>query len=70
MCTSILKGEKTNMNEYLKIKDAQKYLGFKSYQSLKKLIKNGLPVAEIDGTKLISKSDIDDFMQAHKVIAK
>lgn len=56
--------------EYLKIKDAQKYIGFKSYQSLKKLIKNGLPVVEIDGTKLISKSDIDEFMQAHKVIAK
>lgn len=58
------------MNEYLKIKDAQKYLGFKSYQSLKKLIINGLPVVEIDGTKLISKSDIDEFMEAHKVTAK
>ena len=58
------------MNEYLKIKDAQKYLGFKSYQSLKKLIKNGLPVVEIDETKLISKSDIDEFMEAHKVTAK
>ena len=57
------------MNEYLKIKDAQKYLGLKSYNTLKKIISKGLPVVEIDGTKLISKSDIDEFMQAHKVRA-
>lgn len=58
------------MNEYLKIKDAQKYLGLKSYNTLKKLISNGLPVVEISGTKLISKSDIDEFMQDHKVTTK
>lgn len=58
------------MTEYFNFKSACKYLGFKSANTLKKLISNGLPVAEIDGTKLISKSDIDDFMQAHKVIAK
>lgn len=58
------------MTEYFNFKNACKYLGFKSANTLKKLISNGLPVAEIDGTKLISKSDIDDFMQAHKVIAK
>lgn len=58
------------MTQYLKIIDAQKYLGLKSYVTLKKLINNGLPVVEIDGTKLISKADIDEFMQAHKVITK
>lgn len=58
------------MTEYLKIIEAQKYLGLKSYATLKKLIKSGLPVVEIDGTKLISKTDIDNFMNDHKVIAK
>lgn len=58
------------MTEYFNFKNACKYLGFKSVNTLKKLISNGLPVIEIDGTKLISKSDIDEFMEAHKVIAK
>ncbi len=56
--------------KYLKIKDAQEYIGLKSYNTLKKLISNGLPVIKINGTKLISKSDIDEFMQAHKVTTK
>lgn len=57
-------------NEYFSYKKAMEYLGIKSYKTLKRLTKLGLPVVEIDGTKLISKSDIDEFMQAHKVIAK
>lgn len=56
--------------KYLKLIDAQKYLGLKSYNTLKKLIQNGLPVVEVDGTKLISKTDIDEFMEAHKVTNK
>ena len=56
--------------EWLSYKDTLDYLGLKSYTTLKKLIKNGLPVVEIDGTKLISKSDIDEFMEAHKVTTK
>lgn len=55
------------MDEYFNLKNACKYLGFKSVNTLKKLISKGLPVAEIDGTKLISKSDIDEFINAHKV---
>ena len=58
------------MTEYFNFKNACKYLGFKSANTLKKLISKGLPVVEIDGTKLISKSDIDEFMEAHKVTAK
>lgn len=56
--------------KWLSYKDTLDYLGLKSYTTLKKLIKNGLPVVEIDRTKLISKSDIDEFMEAHKVTAK
>ncbi|WP_286007074.1 DNA-binding protein [Ligilactobacillus aviarius] len=58
------------MTEYFNFKNACKYLGFKSANTLKKLISKGLPVAVIDGTKLISKSDIDKFVQAHKVTTK
>lgn len=58
------------MTEYFNYKQASKYLGFKSTNTLKKIIGNGLPVVEIDGTKLISKTDIDNFMNDHKVITK
>lgn len=56
--------------KWLSYKDALDYLGLKSYTTLQKLIKNDLPVVIVDGTKLISKSDIDEFMQAHKVTTK
>ena len=54
--------------EWLSYKNALDYLGIKSYTTLKKIIKNGLPVVEIDGTKLISKTDIDEFMETHKKV--
>ena len=54
--------------EYMSINDAMQ--GFKSHKSIKRLIVAGLPVFEINGSKRISKTAIDEFMKAHTVIAK
>lgn len=55
--------------EYLTLKEAMKYMGFTTYDSLRKVIKAGLPVIHFDGSKRISKTAIDEFMQAHTVVA-
>lgn len=54
--------------EYFGIAEATKYLGYKSTKSLYQLIEYGLPVSEIGNKKRISKSDIDEFIKAHKVV--
>lgn len=46
--------------------EAASYIGC-SYNTLKSLINAGLNVIIIGSLKRISKSDIDEFMQAHKV---
>lgn len=56
--------------EYLSFKQAMQYIGFNSYDSLRKAIKDGLPVIQFNGSKRISKTAIDEFMKAHTVIAK
>ena len=56
--------------EYLSFKQAMQYIGFKSYDSLRKAIKDGLPVIQFNGSKRISKTAIDEFMKAHTVVAK
>lgn len=57
------------IQEYMSINDAMHYLGFKSHKSIKRLIVAGLPVFEINGSKRISKTAIDEFMKAHTVVA-
>lgn len=54
--------------DYFKINEAMDYLGIKSYDTLKRVIENGLPVISIGNTKRIRKSDIDKFMADHTVI--
>lgn len=56
--------------EYLSFKQAMQYIGFNSYDSLRKAIKDGLPVIQFNGSKRISKTAIDEFMKAHTVVAK
>lgn len=56
--------------EYLTFKQAMKYLGFNSYDSLREVIKLGLPVVEFGKSKRISKTAIDKFMQEHTVQTK
>ena len=54
--------------EYLTFKEAMKYLGVKSHNTLRYYIKQGLPVTIIGNSKRISKTAIDDFMQAHTAV--
>lgn len=56
--------------EYLSFKQAMQYIGFNSYDSLRKAIKDGLPVIQFNGSKRISKTAIDEFMKAHTVVEK
>ena len=51
--------------EYLTFKEAMSYMGFTTYDSLRKVIKLGLPVIKFGNSKRISKNAIDEFMQAH-----
>ena len=53
--------------EYLTFKEAMKYLGVKSHNTLRYYIKQGLPVTIIGNSKRISKTAIDEFMQVHTV---
>lgn len=53
------------MTEFFSYKEAMKYLGVKSHKTLNYYIKQGLPVIKLGNSKRISKTAIDDFMQAH-----
>lgn len=56
------------MTEYFGFKEAMQYLGIKSHNTLNYYIKQGLPVTIIGNSKRISKTAIDDFMQAHTAV--
>lgn len=56
--------------EYLTFKEAYEYLGFATYDSLRELIKVGLPVVIVGKSKKIRKTDIDNFMKEHTITAK
>lgn len=58
------------MTEYFSYQQAMQYMGFKSPVTLRKYIDDGLPTIKIGKSKRISKSDIDDFMAAHRVVVK
>ena len=45
-------------------------MGFNSYDSLREIIKLGLPVIEFGKSKRISKSAIDKFMKEHQSVMK
>lgn len=53
------------MTEYFGFKEAMQYLGIKSHSTLNYYIKQGLPVIKLGNSKRISKTAIDEFMQAH-----
>lgn len=56
--------------EYFSYTQAMQYMGFKSYTPLYRCIQLGMPTVDIAGTKRISKSAIDKFMQDHTTIQK
>lgn len=53
--------------EYLTFKQAMNYMGFQTYDSLREVIKLGLPVIKFGKSKRISKTAIDDFMKDHTI---
>lgn len=57
------------MPEYLSYQEAMNYMGFKTQDTLRTYIKQGLPTIQVGKSKRISKSDIDKFMAAHRVVA-
>lgn len=58
------------MTEYFSYQQAMKYMGFKTQDTLRTYIKQGLPTIKVGKSKRIAKSDIDKFMAAHRVTAK
>lgn len=52
----------------LSIKQAMQYLGVKSYNTFKvNYLNEGLPLIVINNSKKVDKSDIDRFLDEHKV---
>lgn len=58
------------MTEYLSYKEAMKYMGFRTQDTLRNYIAKGLPVIKVGNSKRISKTAIDEFMKAHQVTMK
>ncbi|MBB1068746.1 helix-turn-helix domain-containing protein [Limosilactobacillus sp. RRLNB_1_1] len=57
------------MIEYFSYQEAMKYMGFKTQDTLRVYIKQGLPTIQVGKSKRIAKSDIDKFMAQHRVVA-
>lgn len=57
------------MTGYFNYKQAMEYMNIKSKTTFGKYLKQGLPTIQVGNSKRISKSDIDEFMAAHRVVA-
>lgn len=57
------------MPEYFNYKQAMAYMNIRSKATFSKYLANGLPTIKVGRSKRISKSDIDKFMAAHRVVA-
>lgn len=57
------------MTGYFNYKQAMEYMNIKSKTTFGKYLKQGLPTIQVGKSKRISKSDIDEFMAAHRVVA-
>ena len=60
-----LQKTRAELPPYMKKKEACIYLSC-SFNTLQKLIRNGLEVVMVDGIERISKKSIDEFMEKHK----
>ena len=56
--------------EFLTYKQAMDLLGLKTHNTLYRYIDAGLPVYVVGKSKRIKKSDILEFMEAHKQVSK
>jgi len=59
-----------NTTKYLSLKQAMQYMGITSYNTLYRMIENGLPVIEIGKAKRIDKDKLNLFMDEQTVIKK
>ena len=59
------KGKSSDLPEYMNFKQAMKYLGIGSYDTLHYFMNEGLKVIVIGNINKISKTDADDFMTSH-----
>ena len=57
------------MTAYFNYREAMEYMGFKTQDTLREYIKQGLPTIQVGKSKRIAKSDIDKFMADHRVVA-
>lgn len=58
------------MTGYFNYKQAMEYMNIKSKTTFGKYLKQGLPTIQVGKSKRIAKSDIDEFMAAHRVVVK
>lgn len=56
--------EKRAAKEWMSIKEACNYIDV-SYNTFQRLREHGLPIAEINGIKRVSKKAIDEFLEKH-----
>ncbi|WP_338450547.1 helix-turn-helix domain-containing protein [Niallia oryzisoli] len=57
--------EGSTFKPYMNKKEASNYIGV-SFNTLQKFIESGLPVIEVENVKLLSKKDIDEFLESNK----
>lgn len=57
------------MPAYFNYKQAMAYMNIKSKATFSKYLRQGLPTILVGKSKRIAKSDIDEFMAAHRVVA-
>lgn len=62
--------QKNHTTEFLNYKKAMEMLGVKTYKGLNYYIDAGLPIYVVGKSKRIKKSDIIEFMEAHKQVSK
>lgn len=60
----------TTQSEFMTYKQAMDFLGLKTHNTLYRYIDEGLPVYVVGKSKRIKKSDIIEFMEAHKQVNK
>lgn len=60
----------TTQQEFMTYKQAKDLLGLKTYNALRTYIDEGLPVYVVGKSKRIKRSDIIEFMEAHKQVSK
>ena len=62
--------QNNHTTEFLNYKKAMEMLGVKTYRGLNYYIDAGLPIYVVGKSKRIKKSDIIEFMEAHKQVSK